>query len=204
MKKIRISFLFIFILLWLAYAWTFAKASPVSPQDISEVNISFDVPAGKYTVGDLIPLTLDVQYPSGWQVAIPQVAQVWRDKNAPLEVRSQSAPEQKKVGDGRMSSRVIVTIAVYTPGVTKTLPFSLILTDTNGNTHEKVVPQVSLHIDSVLQAGDDKLRDIKPQADMPVPPAWLLILAGFLCVLAFVGIFWWWQSRRVKKIRQEI
>jgi hypothetical protein len=43
-------------------------------------------------------------------------------------------------------------------------------------------------VQSVLVAGDTELRDIKPQANLPVPTAWPYVIAGLLIVMA-MGAF---------------
>jgi hypothetical protein len=72
---------------------------------------------------------------------------------------------------------------------------------------------IRLEVASVLVEGDTELRDIKPQAILPVPPIWPFLLAGAcLTVLLSTGIFFggrwaynrWWRKELIPAMPEPI
>ncbi len=169
---------------------------PVSAQFSGNIDVSFKPVTDTVTIGDPITMTLRVVAPADETVSIPKLETAWGD----FEVRTQSAPTVTANDDGTKTTEQTIIVTLFDVGSFRTPKWEVSLTDMRGNDTRRVVPQVSITVESVLEKGDTKLRDLKPQADLPAPPPWLWILAILLAgVLAFFG--WKYLRRRLKTRR---
>lgn len=136
------------------------------------------------TVGDPVILTVSVTHPEGSVVLFPELAANWGD----LIVRSQSAPQTVSNGDGTAVTSQQIDTRLFAPGDFQTPPLTITIADTAGNLSETAVAPLSLTVQSVLVEGDTELRDIKPQANLPLPALWPYLAAGLVgtAVIAFV------------------
>ena len=73
------------------------------------------------------------------------------------------------------------------------------VTDGQGGLQKVMAAPAAVSIASVLQEGDTELRDIKPQAALPLPAAWPWIAAG----LAALPQCWLWSCGRRRR-RQKL
>ncbi len=134
--------------------------SGVSAQ--SNVAVTLSVGGEAITVGDVIPLTLQVTHPAGWRVIVPTLEKQWGE----FEVRSQSTPVITANGDGTETTSQKIEVVRMRPGEVQTPAFTLSIADDQGNLQNVEVAPVSVVVQSVLVAGDTTLRDLKPQADL--------------------------------------
>ena len=170
----------------LALVLTLALAAPSMAQVSSDVQVSFTADEGDLRVGDPVDLTLQVTYPLGFQVILPRVPGIWGS----FEVRSQSPAAKADNGDGTETISQTIEVALFAPGTFETPELSVTLRDPAGQISEQPVPAVSLTVGSVLVDGDTELRDIKPQAEVPVPPIWPWVLGALvLAGLAAAGLY---------------
>ena len=177
-------------------------ASPALAQFSDNIDISLETDQEGITVGDPIRLHLVVTHPAGYEVAIPALETNWGD----FEVWSQSVPEVSQNEDGSETTSQIIEAAVFAPGVFQTPSLNISLLDPNGQVLERVVPQASIEVVSVLSEPEPELRDIKPQADLPFPPLWPWILLATLLALGFALILIWfilYLRKRLKKPKPE-
>jgi hypothetical protein len=137
------------------------------------------------TVGDVIPLTLQVTHPAGWRVIVPTLEKQWGD----FEVRSQATPTIVSNGDGMETTAQKIEVARMRPGEVQTPALALSIADDQGNLQNIEVAPVSVVVQSVLVAGDTTLRDIKPQADLMTSQRmlWPLIAAAALGILGLIA-----------------
>lgn len=145
------------------------------------------------TVGDPVILTVSVTHPDGSVVLFPELAANWGD----LIVRSQSAPETVSNGDGTSVTTQQIDARLFAPGDFQTSPLTITIADTAGNLRETAVAPLSITVQSVLIEGDTELRDIKPQANLPLPTAWPYMIGGLFVVMA-MGAFNIYMWRRGK------
>lgn len=136
------------------------------------------------TVGDPVILTVSVTHPEGSVVLFPELQTNWGD----LIVRSQSAPQTVDNGDGTSVTSQEIDTRLFAPGDFQTPPLMITIADTAGNLSETAVAPLPLTVQSVLVDGDTELRDIKPQANLPLPAVWPYLAAGLVgtAVVAFV------------------
>ncbi len=148
----------------------------------SSATITTDAQA--ITVGDPVILTVSVTHPKGSVVLFPELQTNWGD----FIVRSQSAPQTVSNGDGTAVTSQQIDTRLFAPGDFQTPPLTITIADTAGNLSETAVPSLPLNVQSVLVEGDTELRDIKPQANLPLPAVWPYLAAGLVgtAVVAFV------------------
>jgi hypothetical protein len=146
---------------------------------------------GELTVGDPIQLTLEVNHPTGYQVIIPQLDQIWGE----LEVRGQSQATTAANDDGTETTRQTIEVTLFDVGEFQTPSLPLTISDGAGQVTQELMAPISLTVVPTLAEEDNELRDIKPQASLAVPPVWPWIVGGLL-VAVIVGLAGWSAYRR--------
>ena len=144
------------------------------------------------TVGDPAKLTLEVTHPAGYQIFVPELGDAWGE----LEVLGQSTKSTETNADGSETTRQTIDAALFAPGDYWTPMLALTLSDPNGNLSQAMVEPVSLKVGSVLTEQDAEIRDIKPQASLPIPETWPLLALGALTFLVVAGGGTWWLVHR--------
>ena len=164
-------------------------------QESGPLTATLSAPEGQFTVGDPIRLTLAVTHPAGYQVIQPTLPESWGD----LTVTSLSPAVTAVNGDGSETSTLLIDARLFQPGDFSTPPLEVTVTDGQGGLQKVWAPPAAVSIASVLQEGDTALRDIKPQAALPLPAAWPWIVAG-LAAVAVAAVVIWQVRRRVQPI----
>jgi len=201
-KKIAISLngpRFVARLLWLL-PLVLGLASPAAAQ-FPDADVNFFVVSSQedepFTVGDHIVLRLEVEHPAGSQVELPQLEEEWGQ----FEIIEQTEPATVNNGDGTAITSKEFIVSLYEPGQYQTDSLVVTHQKPDGTIEDLSAPVIPLKIDSVLVEGDEALRDLKPQAILPVPPIWPWILAGVVLTLFVMGIMagaglWLYHRRR--------
>ena len=179
------------------------NAGGISPaQDapqIEGVSAELAVENGEYFVGDLIPLTLQVSHPAGYRLIPVQLDEMWGE----VEVRQVYPPEVSANADGSETTTQIIEVSLWAPGAYSTAVLPVSIADTSGAVGQVSAAPVALNIGSVLVEGDTNLRDLKPQAQLPLPPVWPWLAGGLLLVgLATVGVLWMIRRRRLNRLAE--
>jgi hypothetical protein len=146
------------------------------------------------TVGDPVILTVSVTHPEGSVVLFPELEANWGD----FVVRSQSAPETVSNGDGSAVTTQQIDARLFAPGDFQTPPLTIAISDAAGNLSETAVPSLPLTVQSVLVEGDTELRDIKPQAELPLPAVWPYVVGALLAITAVIAFVFF--RRRQKSV----
>ncbi|MFN8456705.1 MAG: hypothetical protein U0401_18900 [Anaerolineae bacterium] len=172
------------VVLW-AVLLTFTVVWPILAQS-ADANVEFFLQAPKdkpLTVGDRITLRLEVTHPLNSQVTLPQLDPEW----GALEVVDQTKPETTENNDGTATTGKDIVVTAFEPGEFQTP--SLVVTHqmSDGASEELSAPVIQLTITSVL-TDDTNLRDLKPQADLPVPPLWPWLVAAILLTILILGV----------------
>ena len=162
------------------------------------INATLTAPEGEFTVGDQIPLTLTVTHPNGYRVLPLQFQDsAW----GALEIWEVAPPQVSVNPDGSETTSQTVYATLWAPGefVTPELPLSV--SDTAGEIHKVNAAPLGLNVASVLVEGDTELRDIKPQASLPLPDLWPWVVGGLLIALVVAivtGLLLrrWWLRRK--------
>jgi len=176
------------------------KNSPISASWILGTPPSTDGEPGQWTVGDRIPLRLDLSYPAEAQLTLPQFPQTWGD----LEIYSTGELETVSKEAGSVRAVVDLQIIAWAPGQWQTPLMTIQVTDSNQEIQIVDVSPITIEISSVLpDVGEgeslDK-EDLKPQAELPLPPWWLWLLLALGAVVAIYFITRWliarWRGRK--------
>ena len=158
---------------------------PVTVRAQEDVPVQVDLVADRseLTVGDRVTMTLDVTYPSGFQVVLPRLPREW----GALEVLDKSNTSVVDNEDGTETISQVIEVTAFTPGEFLTPGLEISVREPAGGFSVKPAPPLSLNVASVLAEGDEELRDIRPQADLYVPPIWPWVL-GAVAAIALLGI----------------
>ena len=187
----------------LAAAMLAVSGAAVHAQGGDRVGMSLKAADGEYTVGDVIPLTLEATYPSGYQVILPRLPASW----GPFEVRSQSPAVVEERDDGSSSIRQTIEVVLFAPGEHSTPELFVTVREPSGEMTDIAAPMATVTVASVLGDDDLELRDIKPQAEVPFPPLWrvlvdqrthwpwLLVSMALLAVVA-ASVYYFLMRRR--------
>ncbi|MFC2042724.1 hypothetical protein ACFLUA_01045 [Chloroflexota bacterium] len=184
------------LILLLLTAIAFLTAIPAVAKADSPVEARFTIDDKELAVGDPIHITLSVTHPAGHQVIFPQIESNWGD----FTVKYQSPATTVDNGDGTETTNQIMDVRVFAPGTFTTPPLSVTISDSEGQLSAIAASPVTFVISSVLIDGDNELRDIKPQAELPFFNIFPWILTLFVFVL-FVGGTAYLKRRHTMKMR---
>ena len=188
----------------MAFVAAFALAGESFGQSPVQVQLLVDPP--EITVGDPITFTLQVNHPLDSRVVPLRVEEQWGPfeviQLAPLESGNNQATEQNAAPANSTSTQQI-RATLWSTGTYTTSIVALIVIGEDGSEVSYDVAPVTVNVRSVLQPGDDNLRDIKPQATLPFPSVWqaLLIALGLVLLLALLA--WLWKRWRQGQISTE-
>ena len=190
-------------LLWPVVAPPPAHAAQAPPG--VEVRVSADPRVA--TVGDLIRIDILVTAPQGYRVQVPDpgrriasfdVLEFLPGPTVPLgKGEPPAAAEGPAPSAGAALHRARLVAALYRTGEFEFPPLQIVLRDPAGKETTVASPPVRVQIRSVLAAGDQQLKDLRKQADIPEPlrwPMWLGALAGLVAILAAI----YWLRRRTR------
>ena len=164
----------------IAIGLTLVAAWPSAARAQGPIQVELVADRDQLTIGDVVELRLRVTHPSGYRVAPRRLPQTW----GAFEVRSQSQPQTRDNGDGTQETTQVIEAALFSTGTFETPDLAITLQDDAGELFEELAPTVSLEVLSVLGQDDSDLRDIRPQASLPLPALWPWILAGTLSAIA--------------------
>ena len=156
------------ILSLLAAVLIAAYGATAHAQSSDRVGMSFKAPEGEFTVGEVVPLTLEATYPTGFQVILPVLPRSW----GAFEVRSQSPAVVEDRDDGSSSISQTIEIVLFAPGEHSTPELLVTVRDPSGKMTDIAAPMATVQVVSVLGEDDLDLRDIRPQEALSLPPLW--------------------------------
>jgi hypothetical protein len=168
--------------------------APAAAQGDGPVTATLSAPDSQLTVGDPIQLTLTLTHPAGYQVILPTLPDAWGD----FAIVSQSPATVVDNADGTATTAIRIDARLFQPGAFTTPALEVSVTDGQGGLQTVMAAPAAVSVTSVLTEGDTELRDIKPQAILPMPAAWPWIAAGLAVVALVAAVVW--RSRRRGKI----
>jgi hypothetical protein len=160
-----------------------APALAQSPDARTKFFIKSPDPEQPLTVGDRMTLRLEVTHPIESQVVLPEVKETWGD----FEVVDQTEPETIDNNDGTATTGKDIVVTLFEPGEFQTPSLVVTHRKPDGSLEELGTPVIPLKITSVLTE-DLALRDLKPQADLPLPPIWPWVVASILLTIFILGL----------------
>ena len=175
-----------------AMASTVAVGPAITHAQSVQVGIGFSIPEQNLTVGDPFPLTISAIHPEGHNVIFPKLPVEWGS----FEVMSQQPVATSVNDDGTLTTSQVVEVALFAPGEHTTPPLNVTVQLPNSAIVEQSVRPINISILSVLQTDDAELRDIKPPADLSVPPLWPWAVGGASAIgVLALAAFLLWQRR---------
>ena len=165
----------------------FLLVSPLLAQQAPDANVEFFIkspePGTPLTIGDQITLRLEITHPVGSRVVLPQLEPQWEA----FEIINQTAPETIDNDNGTETTGKDIVVTLFQPGQYETPPLVVTHRQPDGTLEELASPIIPLNVTSVLTE-DLELRDIKPQAELPLPPLWPRVLAALALTMFLTGL----------------
>ena len=129
----------------------------------SAIRISFTADRSTLTVGDLATLVLEVTHPADHVVVVPRLGNEWGS----FEVVTQTAAQTGSNGDGTETTSQRIEVTLFAPGTFETPDLPISVRGPDGGIEQVFPSPVLLTVTSVLTDGDETLKDIRPDADLP-------------------------------------
>lgn len=167
-------------------------AGAVSAQTSASADLHLISDAEVLTVGDPLTFELSVAHPHGTQAVFPQLEAIWGD----FELIGQSAPQSAE-NNAAITTVQQIEATTFAPGEFVPPPVVVAIYDSTGNVTNVSAEAAPVTITSVLIEGDAELRDIKPQATLPLVPLWAWAIGG----IVLVGLAAIWLFRRLRQGR---
>jgi hypothetical protein len=135
---------------------------------------------------------------------LPQLEPEWGQ----FEVVDQTPPETVNHENGTATTGRDIVVTLFAPGQYETPPLVVTHRPPDGSIEELAAPIVNINISSVLTE-DLELRDLKPQAEMAVPPVWPWVVGGLLASILVSGLLfgaamWFYHRRKTRPVPLEI
>ena len=146
---------------------------PVSAQS-DQVGLRMTVEPDTIYIGDPFTITLTATYPQDHFVVFPRVDPEWsnlNDESSPVfEVRNQTSLPTVENGDGTLTSSIQIEAVLFTTGDIPTPELSVAIRKPDGEIINRPVRPIEVSITPLILEDDEELKDIEPQAVLPVPP----------------------------------
>ena len=155
------------VLLALISVCTLLRVESVSAQSLP-VGVGLTVEPDSVTVGDPFTITLSANHSADYHVMFPRVPAAWGE----FEIRSQRPLPTVDNSDGTLTSATEIEAVLFKPGTHATPSLSVSVRRPDGTVIYKPARPIDVTVVSVLTPDDTEKRDIRPQADIPVPAIW--------------------------------
>ena len=164
------------------------RAAVASAQALP-VGVGLTVEPDSVTVGDPFTITLSASHSPEYHVMFPRVPSDWGE----FEIRSQRPLPTVDNGDGTFTSSTVIEAVLFKPGKHATPSLSVSVRRPDGTVIYRPARPIDVTVVSVLTTDDTVKRDIRPQADIPVPAVWPWAAGGAatLGLLAVAGGYLW-------------
>ena len=187
---------------------------PVSAQS-AQVELRMTVEPDTIYIGDPFTITLTATYPEDHFVVFPRVDPEWsnvNDENSPVfEVRNQTSLPTVENGDGTITSSIQLEAVLFTTGDVATPELSVAIRKPDGEIINRPVRPIEVSITPLEMGEDEEIKDIEPQAVLPVPPDPISFVQERSRIIIFVGLgalglallaLYLWQ-RRLSSVRPD-
>ncbi len=194
------------VILMFAFTAAWSQQMPAPRPLPPGVEISIDARPRTATVGDPIRIELTVSLPQGFQARLPEL----RDQVGDFSVLEPQASPAPRATPGRNAAgkadstagspgirRASYVVALFRPGSFEFPPLPISIRDASGKEYSAASPPVKIEISSVLTGEDEKLKDLKRQAEIEDPAKWLYRLGIVLLLLTLALLGWLlWRKRQ--------
>jgi hypothetical protein len=148
------------------------------------------------TVGDLVTLKLEVRRPDDLKIQLPAL----EGELGEWVVRQIKESATSKSDPGWNMETFELELTIYKTGEFEIPPISLGVVGNDGKRGTVSSSPVKVKVESVLGSGDNALRDLKPQAEIPPdyrPFLLFLAVVGAFLVLVFQLIHYFRKRQRI-------
>ncbi len=188
------------ILFFAPAAWTAEPQIPDQSRSALPPGLTIQIKASPQpaTVGDAIPLEMDISMPSGYQAEKPVLGKQLGDFTI---LGFETEPSTQKQGTTGESAhyKARITAAAYRTGMLEFPSVQVQVRSPEGKFLTIDSTPVRITIRSVLSEKDRNLSELKKQAEMPEPVRWGLWI-GIIVALGILSALIWvlWKRRRKK------
>jgi hypothetical protein len=195
-------------------AWS--QQMPAPPTLPPGVDVRIDARPRTATVGDPIRIELTVSLPQGFQARFPELGSqvgefsVLESQAGPAApasaTRRDAASTIEPTAGGAGINRASFIVALFRTGSFEFPSLPIVIRDRSGKEYSAASPPVKIEIRSVLTGKDDKLKDLKKQAEIEDPARWLYRfgIVLLLLILALLGWLLWRRRRKPALARTEL
>jgi hypothetical protein len=175
--------------------WVFLLIGIGETISAAEISAVAKVDRNVVTVGDLVTLTIEVQYESDLAPRMPGA-------DTPLgefEVRNYWTEAPQTGPDGKIMAKALFSLSVFSPGVLEIPSVEVTYVSADGSRQGKTTTEpVEVKVARTLTDESEDIEDIKPPLE--IPRDWFPIFIAFLggAILAGTGLYVYrMRSRRV-------
>ncbi len=149
-----------------------------------QVTAAISADRSALTVGDPVSVTVQISHPANYSLLPPPTT--WDE----VELLQMNTPQPTAQG-----TLVQFTITLWAPGSYELPPIPFTLENDVGESVTAVTNPLSLTVESVLTDSDRELRDIRPQAAIPLTMQWSWLWLALALALGGGGTAVW-RARR--------
>lgn len=175
----------------------FALLVNSGPMAAQQPDLKVDVPAGPWTVGDQIPVTLRVHLPPAMREATPRFPQ-WQERWGEAEVVSAGEPRRQEIRGNGVEWSQRVTVAAFRPGRIPLPAREIVVPLENESLGLDTAAGLHLELSSVLPP-DVPREELSPREPAPLHPLplgtrfWWTLAIGLALLTA--ALAWAWLRR---------
>ena len=147
-------------------------------------------------VGERLTLTIVVEHETGMTIEGPGPGADFGGAEVLDRVTSETTST-----DGGERTTLVYVLAAFRTGPAVVPPLEIAWRGADGSSGTVTAPAAAYSIDSVLQAGDDSLRPLKPQLAIPQPAPPPFVPAAFVALMAGLTALGYWLVRRTIMMR---
>ena len=144
----------------------------------------------EWAVGDRIPLTLTIVYDDAINTPESNI----ESGSDLFEIFNQSNSKPQRRNES-FYTETLVEVVYWSPGENPSPPVTITYTDLDGIPQNMLVDEIFIQIKSVRAEEDTQKKDLKPQAALPRPPIWIIVLAVVFVIGLLFGLTLWLLHR---------
>ncbi len=158
-------------------------------------HLKASVDATEITIGDIVTLSLAVQYPSSVRATLPPVGNMLGE----WTVRNVNTIPVRSLSNGDHEVGLLIQLAIYKTGEFSIPPIEAELIQKNGKREVLSSEPIKIKVESVLTGQKQELKELKAQAEItPDYRPFLLLLAALASAVFLI----YWLITTLKKRRK--
>jgi hypothetical protein len=147
-------------------------------------------------IGDRLTLTIVIEHEPGMTFEGPPLDADFGG----AEAIARAEPEREAIGGGERTT-LRYTIVSFQTGAASVAPLEIAWRGADGSGGTVTAPPAPYAIESTVDPGDDTLRPLKPQLEIPQPAPPSAVPAAVVAAMAGLTAFGYWLVRRTVMLR---